>query len=71
MSAWWDHPAGWRDAMLPPPTFAEALKAARRAKAASFAWRGVTFNLAEPETAAVATLTPLEAWRAKKNARRS
>jgi hypothetical protein len=50
MSAWWDDPLAWRDAMLPPLTFAEALKAARKAKAASVTWRGVAFNLSEPET---------------------
>jgi hypothetical protein len=29
MSAWWDDPVGWRDAMIPPLTFDQALKAAR------------------------------------------
>jgi hypothetical protein len=48
MSDFWNDAVGWRDAMLPPLTFAEALKAARRAKAASFTWRGSTFDLGAP-----------------------
>jgi len=61
----WDDPVAWRDAMLPPLTIEQALKAARKAKATRFVWRGVTFDLSEPAAAPAATLTPLEAWKAK------
>jgi hypothetical protein len=56
--------------MIPPLTFAEALKAARKAKALRFVWRGATFDLSEavaPRDAKESTtLSPLEAWRAKR-----
>ena len=71
MSAWWDDVVGWRDAMIPPLTFAEALKAARKAKAARFTWRGSTFDLGQLDAKPAATLTPLAAWKAAKRARRA
>lgn len=45
----WNDPVAWRDAMIPPVTFDQALKAARKAKAQRFVWRGVTFDLSAPE----------------------
>ena len=44
----WNDPVAWRDAMIPPVTFDQALKAARKAKAQRFVWRGVTFDLSAP-----------------------
>jgi hypothetical protein len=41
----WNDPVAWREAMLPPLTLAEALKAARKAKAARLEYRGVVFDL--------------------------
>jgi hypothetical protein len=70
MTDFWNDPVGWRDAMIPPVTFDQALKAARKAKAVRFVWRGVVFDIGEPE-AAGATLTPLAAWKAAKRARRA
>ena len=49
MSFSWDDPVAWRDAMIPPVTFKEALKVAREARAVRFVWRGVTFDLGETE----------------------
>lgn len=51
----WDDPVAWRDAMLPPLSFSEALKAARKAKATRFVWRGATFDLSEPVAKETAT----------------
>jgi hypothetical protein len=64
MSDFFDDPAAWRDAMLPPLTFEQALKAARKAKARRFVWRGASFDLAEtdhpsaPEATDAATANP-------------
>jgi hypothetical protein len=71
MSDSWDDPAAWRDAMLPPLSFAEALKAARKARASRFVWRGATFDLSEPAAKEPATMTELEAWKAKHRARQA
>ena len=70
MSALWDDPVSWRDAMIPPVTFDQALRAARKAKVVSFVWRGITFNLSEQGTTATGTTpTLIDAWKAKKRAR--
>jgi hypothetical protein len=47
----WNDPVAWREAMLPPLTLAQALKAARKAKAARLVYRGVVFDLGEGEPA--------------------
>jgi hypothetical protein len=54
----WSDPVAWREAMLPPLTLAEALKAARKAKAARIVYRGVVFDLGEGEPAQKAAEEP-------------
>jgi hypothetical protein len=71
MSAWWDDPVGWRDAMIPPVTFEQALKTARKAKATRFVWQGVTYTLSESGTTTEAPATELDQWIGKQRARSS
>jgi hypothetical protein len=54
----WSDPIAWREAMLPPLTLAEALKAARKAKAARLVYRGAEFDLTSSEPAKAAAKEP-------------
>ena len=64
MTDFWNDPVASRDAMLPPLTFEQARKAARKAKATRFVWRGVTFDLSAPKSgpAGKAPDDEVEAW---------
>jgi hypothetical protein len=56
----WNDPVAWREAMLPPLTLAEALKAARKAKAARLEYRGVGFDLSPAAPVKAAAKEPEE-----------
>jgi hypothetical protein len=64
----WNDPVAWREAMRPPLRLAEALKAARKAKAARLVYQGVVFDLGEGEPAqTIAEEPPKALFRTRTN----